>query len=39
MKKKATDSYIFFDKADERKCDEKDCNDIETPIKIKSIPK
>ena len=28
MKKKATDSYIFFDKADERKCDEKDCNEI-----------
>ena len=27
MKKKATDSYIFFDKADERKCDEKNCNE------------
>ena len=27
MKKKATDSYIFFDKADERKCDEKNCKE------------
>ena len=27
MKKKATDSYIFFDKAHEKKCDEKNCNE------------
>jgi len=27
MKKKATDSYIFFDKPDVKKCDEKNCNE------------
>ena len=27
MKKKPTDGYIFFDKADEKKCDEKNCNE------------
>ena len=27
MKKKATDSYIFPDKREEKKCDEKNCNE------------
>ena len=27
MKKKATDSYIFFNKAKVKKCDEKNCNE------------
>ena len=28
MKKKATHSYIFFDKSDKKKCDEKNCNEL-----------